>query len=72
MVILPLIHDGKKWIVNVEDRKIEAMNLDELDEKIREYFRGKTDKVLLKFEYSTIPHWMRQFHPHYFNRIIII
>ena len=45
MVIFPLIHDGKKWIVNVEDRKIEAMNLDELDEKIREHFRGKTDKV---------------------------
>jgi len=72
METLSLTYDGKKWIVNVEDKKIEAVNLDELDEKIREHFKGKADKVLLKFDYSTIPHWMRQFHPHYFNRIVLI
>ncbi len=63
-----------KWIAEGNGIVFKGKTLEELDKNIenelRTYLKGKI-KVLMRFDYSTFPRWMTQFHPYYFNRIII-
>jgi len=64
------------WIASCEDFTASAKKLVDLDKKIAKElrklgYRGKV-KLYMRFDYSTIPEWMRQFHPHYFDRIVEI
>ena len=66
---------NEKWIAKGEILEVSAETLEDLDKAIEEElkkkgFRGEI-KVYMEFDYSTIPQWIRQFHPHYFNREII-
>uniref|UniRef100_A0A7C3M9V3 Uncharacterized protein n=1 Tax=Archaeoglobus fulgidus TaxID=2234 RepID=A0A7C3M9V3_ARCFL len=65
-----------KWIAENEEIKAEGSSLDELDKNLAERlrkagYRGRAE-IYMKFDYSTIPDWMRQFHPYYFNRKVIL
>ncbi|MBO8180603.1 MAG: DUF5395 family protein [Archaeoglobus sp.] len=64
------------WIAENEEIRAEGSSLEELDKNLAEKLRkagykGRLD-ILMKFDYSTIPDWMRQFHPHYFNRRVVL
>lgn len=64
------------WIAENEEIRAEGSSLEELDRNLAEKLRragykGKLD-IFMKFDYSTIPAWMRQFHPHYFNRRVVL
>ncbi len=74
MLVANLKYD-KVWIAEIGNIHVKASSLDELDLKLKDELRkagfsGKIE-ILMKFDYYTIPHWMRQFHPHYFNRRVI-
>ncbi|ADB58681.1 DUF5395 domain-containing protein [Archaeoglobus profundus] len=64
------------WIAEGNGLVIRADTLDELDKEIAKElkklgYKG-TVKVHMKFDYETIPQWIRQFHPHYFNRTVVL
>lgn len=72
-----LTHDGKNWIARRETITIEAPSLEKLDIELQKTLRKKCclkehreKKVLMTFDNATIPHWIRQYMPHYFNRIV--
>ncbi len=75
-ITLSLKFDDSVWIAEGEGLKVIAKTLEDLDSAIekvlrRRGYRGKIE-VFMKFNYSTIPQWIRQFHPHYFNRSIVL
>jgi len=72
-----LTHDGENWIAKGGTITIHGSSLEELDlelgKKLREkcYLKEHQEKkVLMTFDNATIPHWIRQYMPHYFNRIV--
>lgn len=72
-----LTHDGTNWMARSGAISIEAPSLEELDIELRKTLRDKCrlkehreNKVLMTFDNATIPHWIRQYMPHYFNRIV--
>jgi len=51
--------------------------LDELDEKVGALLRekglikeGEKAEIVMEFDNSTIPQWIRQYSQHYFDRIV--
>jgi len=78
-VELILKHDGKDWIADNGFLAASAPTLEELDSKVKNLLeekgmikKGKKIKVVMLFDNSTIPQWIRQYAQHYFNRIIEI
>jgi hypothetical protein len=75
---LTLTYDYRNnlWIAKCDDFAVKAGDLTELDKKIANELRKKgykgRVKLRMQFDYYTIPEWMRQFHPHYFDRIVEI
>ncbi len=72
-------HDGKDWIVENQLLAVSAPTLRELDCKVGKLMKengmikkGQKAKVLMAFDNSTIPQWIRQYAQHYFNRIIYV
>ncbi|MEM2176833.1 MAG: DUF5395 family protein [Archaeoglobaceae archaeon] len=64
-----------KWIAEGNGIKASGASIDELDKEIagllkEKGYRGKLE-IEMRFDYSTFPHWMTQFHPYYFNREIV-
>ena len=75
MLILTLRFD-REWIAENSVISVKGNSLEDLDRKLKYELKkvgysGKIE-VLMRFDYSTIPRWMRQFHPHYFNRRVVI
>lgn len=75
VVNMSFYHDGEQWIAWDGDLEVAASNLGDLDGKLREALekrytphRGSRLAVNLEFDYSTIPHWMIQYHPYYMRR----
>ena len=62
------------WVAEGEGMIFKGETLRDLDKNIenelRKHLKGKI-KILMRFDYSTFPHWMTQFHPYYFNRILV-
>ncbi|MCF8085869.1 MAG: DUF5395 domain-containing protein [Desulfohalobiaceae bacterium] len=74
-VNMSFFHNGTQWIARDEDMEVAAPSLTDLDGKLREEVRfrytpsqGARFTVNLDFDYSTIPHWMIQYHPYYMHR----
>ncbi|AIG98622.1 DUF5395 domain-containing protein [Archaeoglobus fulgidus] len=66
---------GDVWVAENGEIVAEGHSLDELDRNLelelrKAGYKGRVE-VFMKFDYSTIPEWMRQFHPHYFNRTVV-
>ncbi len=63
-----------RWIARCNDFTVEAEDLEDIDEKIRDTlkekgYRGEIE-IHMRFDMESIPSWMRQFHQHYFCRIV--
>jgi len=73
---LVITHDGEKWIARNETLSAEGGTFAELDAdlagKLRESerYRGTRLTVFMGFDMTTIPSWIHQYAPHYFNRYV--
>lgn len=72
-------HDGSDWVIENQHLTISSHTLQGLDTKVRALLidkgvvqKGERAKVLMAFDNSTIPQWIRQYSQHYFNRIILV
>ncbi|MFH1755711.1 MAG: DUF5395 family protein [Candidatus Latescibacterota bacterium] len=72
-----ITHDGKMWNLTNKDLSVSAATLEELDDNVRTLLRergivapGEKAEVLMCFDNSTIPGWIRPYAQHYFNRIV--
>ncbi len=77
MVEVIITHDGNNWIARNEILSVAAETLEILDAELRKLIKQKIYcktnekmRVLMTFDNSTFPQWMRQYAQHYFNRII--
>ena len=76
---LTLTHDGYNWIASHKLFECAAETIEEIDQQIISIIRNTTEfkdqksvEVFMGFDYDTIPIWLRQYHTHYFNRILKI
>ncbi len=76
-VNMDFVHDGQSWIARNEYLEVAGKSLSELDDRLREQIKstctpgsGNRIKVNMDFDYSTIPHWMIQYHPYYIHRSV--
>ena len=79
MVELTLTHDGRCWVARNSLLAAAAATLEELDSEVGRLLResgrlkaGEKLRVLMAFDNSTIPQWIRQYAQHYFNRVVDI
>ena len=76
MEVLLKLRFDTLWIAEGNGLMVRANTLDELDRKIAKELKklgySGVVKVHMKFDYETIPQWIRQFHPHYFNRTVVL
>lgn len=75
IVNLSFIHNGTYWIARDEQLEVAGKDLAELDQNLRVELKAKLGlkqgsriRVNLDFDYSTIPHWITQYHPYYMHR----
>ena len=78
-VVLKLIHDGKEWIVSNDSYKIRGESFEVLDTNLidalrnsGEFQQGEKLTVFMGYDFDTFPTWLRQYHNHYFNRLVDI
>nr|VFK00801.1 MAG: hypothetical protein BECKH772A_GA0070896_102032 [Candidatus Kentron sp. H]VFK02265.1 MAG: hypothetical protein BECKH772B_GA0070898_102702 [Candidatus Kentron sp. H]VFK04712.1 MAG: hypothetical protein BECKH772C_GA0070978_102012 [Candidatus Kentron sp. H] len=74
---LRLIHDGERWIARNDRLTAEGEALSDLDSDVRralqeggKYPAGSRLTVFMGFDFDTFPTWLRQYHAHYFNRVV--
>lgn len=79
MLDFNLIHDGKQWIAQRENIRVQADTLPELDKNLAAALkrdRGTDDgnqmTIRMTFDNRVIPQWIRQYSNHYFNRIVTL
>jgi len=71
-----IVHDGEKWIARNDDLEAAGRTLPELDADLARALRrtsgyqGRTLTVFMGFDFATFPTWIRQYAPHYFNRLV--
>ena len=78
-VELRLSHDGNQWIGEGDGFVVKGDTFEHLDDAVRrelivtgEFSPGSQVKVFMGFDFDTLPTWLRQYHTHYFNRILVI
>ena len=76
---ITITHDGYNWIASHQLFECTAETLEEIDQQIISIIRNTIQfkdqqfvEVFMGFDYDTIPTWLRQYHTHYFNRILKI
>lgn len=73
---MTIVHDGEKWIARNDRLQAVGRTLPELDADLARSLRhhggyqGRTLTVFMGFDFATFPAWMRQYAPHYFNRLV--
>jgi hypothetical protein len=74
---LRLFHDGNHWVVQNDSLKASGETFRDLDEDLKHkvidtgaFSAGASIKVFMGFDFDTIPTWLRQYHTHYFNRLV--
>jgi hypothetical protein len=72
---MTFIHNGRQWVAKNSSLQAQGTSLSELDSNLRQAIQnvytpmqGTQITVNLDFDYSTIPHWMTQYHPYYIHR----
>lgn len=71
-----IVHDGEKWIAKNDAITVEGASFPELDANLvtalRESgkYQGSRLTVFMGFDITTIPSWIHQYAPHYFNRYV--
>ncbi|MGD8571724.1 MAG: DUF5395 family protein [Gammaproteobacteria bacterium] len=76
-VELKLIHDGQEWIVSNDSYTASGKTFEALDNNLisalrnsGKFTQGTKVKVFMGFDFATFPTWLRQYHTHYFNRLV--
>ncbi|WP_455374870.1 DUF5395 family protein [Kaarinaea lacus] len=76
-VELKLIHNGSEWIVTNDSFKASGKTFEALDTNLivalrdsGEYEKGSRVSVFMGYDFDTFPTWLRQYHSHYFNRLV--
>lgn len=76
---LILSHNGKYWIAKNSTIKFSSAELSNLENNIKKtlyvFFKNNKInqlKVFLRYDFDNFPKWLRQYHSHYFNRILTI
>ena len=74
-----LAHDGCRWIAIHQLFEFSANTLDEIEKQITLFVQNTANfkdqrivKVFIGYDFDTIPTWLRQYHTHYFNRVLKI
>ena len=78
-VELKLVHDGREWIVKNETVQASGKTFEALDTNLVDalrdtgaYEQGSRVSVFMGYDFDTFPTWLRQYHSHYFNRLLSI
>jgi hypothetical protein len=76
-VNLSLLHDGTEWIAWNDRITAKGKDLEELDNDIKAKLKGILGKgkvkVTMELDYRrNVPHWIWQYHPYYFYRVIVL
>ena len=78
-VELKLIHDGHEWIVSNDAFRASGKTFEALDTNLiavlrdtGNYEKGSRVSVFMGYDFDTFPTWLRQYHAHYFNRLVDI
>jgi len=77
MIELIITHDGRNWTAKNNELSAKGSSLEQLDNNLKNLVRQqgfldvheKIDLIMF-FDNSTIPQWIRQYSQHYFNRIL--
>lgn len=74
-----LTDNGEFWFVNGEDLTASGRTLDDLDADLKRamiesgrFEPGSEVTVFMGYDFSGIPTWLRQYHYHYFNRLVTL
>ena len=74
-----LIHNGKEWIVRNDSLEVSGETFEALDTNLigalrasGDFVRGSRVSVFMGYDFDTFPTWLRQYHTHYFNRLVDI
>lgn len=77
MIEFTIHHNGTEWVINNNDLTLSAPTIEQLDNKLKSTLRekklinkDKKQEVVMRYDNSTIPEWIRQYSQHYFNRVI--
>jgi hypothetical protein len=77
MLEFTVSHNGTEWVAENDDMRVSAPTLGELDLELAGMLAAKhllrekeTIRILMCFDNSTIPQWIRQYSQHYFNRVV--
>lgn len=78
-VELKLVHDGHEWIVTNDSVQASGKTFEALDTNLivalrdtGDYEKGSKVSVFMGYDFDTFPTWLRQYHTHYFNRLLDI
>lgn len=78
-VELSIVFRGDQWIAGNGSITATGPTLAELDQNIKralaasgQFAKGSTVTIYMKFDFSSIPDWIRQYSPHYFNRLVTV
>ena len=76
---LSLVHDGDVWIGSNNSLVVKGTTLSELDRELErglresgDYTLGTCINVFMGYDFDTFPTWLRQYHSHYFNRVLSV
>jgi len=76
-VVLKLVHDGDEWIVSNDSLHVRGNTFEALDTNLLDALRssgqfsqGSKLTVFMGYDFDTFPTWLRQYHTHYFNRLL--
>lgn len=76
---LKLVHDGKEWIVSNDSYFASGKTFEALDTNLiialrdsGKFNTGSKITVFMGYDFETFPTWLRQYHTHYFNRLVDI
>jgi hypothetical protein len=76
---LILAHDGRHWVVHNDNLVAKGEGFEALDADLKRvllesstFLAGERVTVFMGFDFDTIPTWLRQYHTHYFNRIVTV
>ena len=78
-VELKLVHDGNEWIVMNDSYHASGHTFEALDSNLinvlrdsGEFSAGSKLTIFMGFDFETFPTWLRQYHTHYFNRLVSV
>ncbi len=78
-----LVHDGRQWVARGRDAAgtpvmARGESLPALDDDlaaalaVNQGCKGQTLTIFMGFDTRTLPAWLRQYSPHYFNRFVTL